>query len=399
MKLIFPRNVEKIIEILQRRGKCAYAVGGCIRDICLCKEPSDWDITTSATPEEMIQIFGEEKIRTLPTGLKHGTVSVLLDGETHECTTYRIEKGYSDSRHPDAVECTSSLRDDLCRRDFTINAMACRPGEGIVDLFGGMDDLKNQIVRCVGDPEKRFAEDALRILRAVRFATVLNFGIESETSKAICTCAEGLCHVSAERKSAELRKILMSDYPERGLEMLFDFGLSDFILPGLKKTCRSISQLPKSFSLRLAAACLNCADIDLSPLKLSGSEVIQTKKLLQNTDFTSYYGANGEDIDYNARKILSIYGSLSVQVCLLYGCFELADEVEAQRRTGACVTISALAIDGNNLKEVGIAPACIGKCLNRLLEVVLKNPEKNTREKLLYEAKKFNKQRFCLKKV
>ena len=186
--LNYPEKVVKIAKIMQKNGYRAYAVGGCVRDSLMGRDPSDWDMTTNASPEKMIEIFDGEGIRTIPTGLKHGTVTVLLDGETYELTTFRIDGSYTDSRHPDAVTFTDKLADDLCRRDFTVNAMAADPlaadaEKEITDLYGGREDIENKIIRAVGEPERRFSEDALRILRAVRFAATLGFKIDDDTKK------------------------------------------------------------------------------------------------------------------------------------------------------------------------------------------------------------------------
>lgn len=385
----FPDNVKTIIDIFSQHGKKAYAVGGCIRDIVMNKTPADWDITTSATPEEIIDIFNSENIRTIPTGLKHGTVSVLIDNETYECTTFRIDKGYSDNRHPDSVEFTDNVKYDLCRRDFTINAMACCPGDEILDLFGGMDDIQNKTVKCVGDASQRFEEDALRMLRAIRFATVLDFNIDKDTSFAIGEKIDGLKSVSCERKCAELRKILLSDYPDRGLNLLFEYKITEYILPGLLKTNRGISTLPKNFPLRLSATCLLCPDIDFSSLKLSNVESTQIKKYLSNTAFAEKYN-DLQNISITARQVLRDYGEYAEYACLLYNCEKLKNEVTVQRKTHACVQFSDLEIDGNKLKNLGIADKNIGKVMTHLLDVVIESPDKNTFEKLKTEAKNFN---------
>ena len=199
MTLHYPENVVKIAEILAKNGYKAYAVGGCMRDTLMGRVPNDWDMTTDCSPEKMLEIFDREGVRTIPTGLKHGTVSVLLDGEIYECTTFRIDGSYTDSRHPDSVTFTPNVAEDLKRRDFTVNAMAGNPlcDDDVVDLFGGKDDIKNKVIRCVGDPETRFSEDALRILRAVRFATTLDFSIDKATKNAARAMCDGLCRRKA----------------------------------------------------------------------------------------------------------------------------------------------------------------------------------------------------------
>ena len=193
MKIQLPKNVKVIIDTLQSQGYEAYAVGGCVRDSILGRTPDDWDITTSATPMETKALFK----KTFDTGIEHGTITVLLEGEAFEVTTYRVDGKYEDSRHPSEVTFTRSLKEDLLRRDFTINAMAYNDTEGLVDIFGGIEDLQNQTIRCVGNAKARFSEDALRILRAVRFAAQLGFVIEEETKKGIVELAPNLANISA----------------------------------------------------------------------------------------------------------------------------------------------------------------------------------------------------------
>ena len=226
MKLRVPANVTWIIDILRRHGFEAYAVGGCVRDSILARNPNDWDITTSARPEEIKKIFR----RTVDTGIEHGTVTVLMDKESYEVTTFRIDGKYSDGRHPDTVTFTPSLKEDLKRRDFTINAMAYNEKLGLIDIYGGMDDLQRHVIRCVGDPNERFDEDALRILRAVRFAAQLGFSIDPATLEAIRTHAEMLRNVSAERIQVELVKLLTSPNPMM-FRVLYETGITKMILP------------------------------------------------------------------------------------------------------------------------------------------------------------------------
>ena len=195
MKLWIPPKVSEILDILHSHGYEAYVVGGCVRDSILARTPDDWDITTSAKPEEVKKLFR----RTVDTGLQHGTVTVLLGNDGYEVTTYRLDGEYEDSRHPKEVTFTSSLEEDLKRRDFTINAMAYNQEEGLVDLFGGMRDLQGKVIRAVGEPKERFTEDALRIMRAVRFSAQLGFTIDEKTYKALAELSPNLVHISAER--------------------------------------------------------------------------------------------------------------------------------------------------------------------------------------------------------
>jgi tRNA nucleotidyltransferase (CCA-adding enzyme) len=226
MQINIPDKVNKIIEVLIANGYEAYAVGGCIRDALLGRKPKDWDITTSASPSQVKRLFR----RTVDTGIKHGTVTVLTGNEQYEVTTYRLDGEYEDYRHPREVRYTSSLNEDLKRRDFTINAMAYNSRDGLVDLFGGMQDLASGLVRCVGSASERFNEDALRILRAVRFSAQLGFAIEQDTLEAIRQNAGLLVNISAERIRAELDSLLISDHPEK-LKLLYDTGITKVILP------------------------------------------------------------------------------------------------------------------------------------------------------------------------
>ena len=226
MKIILPDSVKRIIGILEENGYEAYAVGGCVRDSLLGKQPKDWDITTSAKPEQVKALFH----RTIDTGIEHGTVTVMMHHEGYEVTTYRIDGTYEDHRRPNDVTFTSSLREDLMRRDFTINAMAYNEEKGLVDLFGGIQDLNDRIIRCVGNPTERFDEDALRMFRAVRFAGQLNFNIEKETLAAIEAQHAFLKDVSAERIQIELLKLLISGHPEM-IRAAYETGLTSVFLP------------------------------------------------------------------------------------------------------------------------------------------------------------------------
>lgn len=226
MNFPIPQKVNTIIEELMQHGYEAYVVGGCVRDMVLGREPEDWDITTSATPWDVKRIFR----RTVDTGITHGTVTVLMDKEHYEVTTYRLDGEYEDNRHPKEVSFTSSLTEDLKRRDFTINAMAYNEKEGFIDLFGGMEDIQNKLIRCVGSAVERFSEDALRILRAVRFSAQLGFSIEEETLAAVQAKAANLSSISAERIRVELTKLLLSAHPDRMLD-LYETGISKVVLP------------------------------------------------------------------------------------------------------------------------------------------------------------------------
>ena len=226
MKMLLPDDVKNIIKTLQNNGHEAYAVGGCVRDLYLGKKPADWDITTSAAPEQVKKLFDH----TIDTGIEHGTVTVMLGGCGYEVTTYRIDGEYEDGRHPKQVVFTSMLSEDLRRRDFTINAMAYNDTRGLVDLFCGQEDLKQGVIRCVGEPQERFSEDALRMLRALRFSAQLDFEIEKNTYDAICQLAPTIEKVSKERIMVELNKLLISNHPER-MRQVYETGLTGVFLP------------------------------------------------------------------------------------------------------------------------------------------------------------------------
>ena len=225
MEIKLPQKVKDILDVIEANGYEAYVVGGCVRDSILGREPGDWDITTSARPEEIKALFR----KTIDTGIAHGTVTVMQGKEGFEVTTYRVDGEYEDGRHPNEVVFTPDLKEDLRRRDFTINAMAYNEKEGLIDLYNGMYDLKYRNIRCVGNADERFDEDALRILRAVRFAAQLDFGIERETYAAICRHAENLRKVSSERIQVEIVKILTSPNPEKWLDLYRNKTVEDGI--------------------------------------------------------------------------------------------------------------------------------------------------------------------------
>lgn len=225
-KMDIPRDVRLIIDVIEKAGFEAYAVGGCVRDAILGRQPDDWDITTSAMPEDIKSLFR----RTIDTGIKHGTVTVMIKKKGYEITTYRVDGAYADGRHPDSVTFTASLAEDLSRRDFTVNAMAYNPGEGLVDRFGGMNDIENKIIRAVGDPMERFGEDALRILRGVRFCAQLGFKLDGQTAEATRALAPTLERISRERIRNELEKLILSDRPDM-LRDAYRLGITAVILP------------------------------------------------------------------------------------------------------------------------------------------------------------------------
>lgn len=256
-----PSPVETCCRTLRLAGHQAHPVGGCVRDLLLGRVPGDWDITTSAPPEDTMALFR----RTVPTGLAHGTVTVLLGGMALEVTTFRREEGYADGRHPDAVTFDATLLQDLSRRDFTINAMALAPDGGLLDPFGGQADLKQRLVRCVGEPARRFSEDALRMLRAVRFAAQLGFSIEAETAAALRSHAPLLRRVSAERIRAEMEKILLSPAPQMAALPVELGMLERFSAPAQSVDPSSLSGSPATAADRWRALC-TATGLDITAL-------------------------------------------------------------------------------------------------------------------------------------
>ena len=239
MHISLPEKVENIISTIEANGFEAYAVGGCVRDSILGRIPDDWDITTSASPQQVKALFRH----TIDTGIQHGTVTVMLGREGFEVTTYRIDGEYEDSRHPKEVTFTSNLREDLKRRDFTINAMAYNNRTGLVDAFGGLEDMERKLIRCVGESQERFEEDALRMMRAVRFSAQLGYAIEEGTEQAIRKMAGNLGHISAERIQTELVKLLVSPHPDY-LRICYETGITKVILPEFDRCMETAQNHP-----------------------------------------------------------------------------------------------------------------------------------------------------------
>lgn len=396
-----PYEAEWIIKKIRDHGFEAFVVGGCVRDKLLGREPGDWDITTSAKPEEVKAIFG----KTVDTGLQHGTVTIIKNHTGYEVTTYRIDGEYHDGRHPDSVEFTRNLLEDLKRRDFTINAMAYSHETGIVDAFCGMEDLRAGIVRCVGLAQDRFTEDALRILRAVRFAAQLGFEIEGETYEAIARIAPNLKKVSKERIQVELTKLLLSDHPEK-IRMVEETGISPYVTDGFQEVfekersletgalCfRELSELPKEKSMRWAGFLRRMKPEEvkgiLKGLKLD-NETIDNGRIMVE--------AAGTPLPPQKpwiRRFLSRMTEYQFEGCLRLKALdgdphvpkirELWGEI---RESGDCVSLKDLAVNGSDLMEAGLKPGKgIGEALRTLLELVLEDPSMNRKEILLNQLK------------
>lgn len=432
MKIELPKKVQMIIQNLQLHGYEAYAVGGCVRDSILARRPEDWDITTSAKPEEIKKLFR----RTVDTGIEHGTVTVLIGKDSFEVTTYRIDGVYEDSRHPKEVIFTNQLEEDLRRRDFTINAMAYNDEVRLVDVFGGMKDLNHHLIRCVGNAEERFSEDALRILRAVRFSAQLDFPIEEQTSEAVKKLAPSLKNISAERIQVELVKLLTSNHPEK-IQDAYNLGITKIILPewdamvGVEQktphhkydvaehTLHALKNVKKDKILRLTMLFHDMGKPSMKTTDEKGvdhfkghalvSEEI-ARKILRRLKFDNdtvkkvtrlvcYHDYRIEATPQNVRRAMNRIG---VELFPYYLAVRMAD-VKAQspyrRRekienivamrevyqetllNGDCVTLRDLAVGGRDLMELGMQPGReLGSMLSELLEWVIDEPECNKKE-------------------
>ena len=418
MQITIPEKANQIIMRLSEAGYEAYVVGGCVRDAILDRRAADWDITTNARPEEVKALFP----RTIDTGIQHGTVTVLSGREGFEVTTYRIDGEYQDGRHPSQVTFTPSLTEDLKRRDFTINAMAYNDTEGLIDIFGGMEDLKEGRIRCVGDPKERFTEDGLRILRAVRFSAQLDFEIEDQTREAIREFAPGLSRISAERIQTELVKLLTSDHPET-FRILYDTGITSVILPEFdacmetpqnhphhcccvgEHTLLALKAIEADKVLRLSAllhdigkpgthsrdvqgvdhfyghgeAGAELAGRILRRLKFDNDTISRVKHLVRFHDYRQI----GPGLRGVRRADILAQNPLGQQEKLLE--LQTVEELYGQiLKEQDCLSLKDLAVTGRDLMEAGMEPGPgLGEVLKGLLELVVEHPEYNTKEYLL----------------
>lgn len=405
MHLDLPKKVNQIIETLAAHGHEAYAVGGCVRDSILGRVPEDWDITTSAKPEEVKAVFH----RTVDTGIQHGTVTVLIEKEGFEVTTYRIDGEYEDSRHPKEVIFTGNLIEDLKRRDFTINAMAYNKQTGMVDAFNGVGDLEKKIIRCVGEPKERFSEDALRILRGVRFGAQLGFSIEKETAKAMEELAWTLEKISAERIQVELTKLLKSKNPDHIL-LLEEYGIAKVVLQEYHKysnekkikvleILRVLEQEKKrDVALRFAAVCFFLTEQEgtvlMRRLKFDNQTRQTLERLLRYRDVVflehpvevrKALAKMGEEIFFLLLELQWAAGILSHEE--RDSLHKLACDILDR---GQCVSIKGLAVTGKDLMNAGLPKGpVIGDILEMLLGKVLENPEYNNKEFLMNEVKQY----------
>lgn len=439
MKIQLPEKVHRIIDTLEEAGYEAYAVGGCVRDSILGRTPDDWDITTSAKPEACKRLFP----RTVDTGIKHGTVTVLLGGEGFEVTTYRIDGVYEDGRHPSEVTFTVNLKEDLRRRDFTINAMAYNERSGLVDLYGGLRDIEDQVIRCVGDARERFEEDALRMLRAVRFSAQLGYRIDKDTGEAIRAMSVNLQKISAERIQTELVKLVTSPHPDY-LRTAYELGITAQILPEFD-LCMKTPQRHKHHCYDVGEHILHSM-LGVEPdkvlrLGMLFHDIGKPQTLTVDADGTTHnkkHPAAGEKITREVMRRLKFDNDTTDKVTklVLYHDYDIAATEAGVRRAinrigedifamiftvrradiGAqsdymreeklqkvayieeiyqkilsrkdAVTLKDLAISGSDLIAEGMVPGRqIGETLAALLDKVLDDPSLNTREILLKLSK------------
>lgn len=444
MEIRIPAPAEEIINKLNEHGYEAYVVGGCVRDMLLGREPGDWDITTSALPGQVKEVFR----RTVDTGIQHGTVTVMMGNEGYEVTTYRIDGEYSDGRHPNSVEFTPDLVEDLKRRDFTINAMAYNSHTGFVDKFGGVEDLEKGIIRCVGEPMDRFTEDALRILRAIRFSAQLGFSIEERTYEAIKVIAPNMIHVSKERIQVELTKLLLSSHPDY-ISLVYETGISPFVsekfhgayagesgdwaVPSIPAGIPAVKHMRWAAFLRGCSAS-QAADI-LKDLKLDNDTIYKVRTLVEwqgkkvglrdgmeaglkggkedglrdSTEDGMEDGMRDVIKDDREPSRASIRRAMSrmepdlfddlltLKMCLseaesndgeLRWLRQVRDLTEEIRRNGDCISLKTLAVSGHDIMGAGVKPGReVGSTLARLLDMVLEEPQRNTKEYLLAHLK------------
>ncbi len=395
MKINLPYNVKKIISVLEENGFEAYAVGGCVRDSLIGKKPDDWDIACSAKPEQVKALFH----KTIDTGIRHGTVTVMMKHVGYEVTTYRIDGEYTDSRHPKKVIFTPSLTEDLKRRDFTINAMAYSDRTGIVDIFDGAGDLQKKVIRCVGNPKERFGEDALRILRAVRFSAQLGFSIEEGTAQAAEELASNLKKISRERIRTELDKLIMSGHPDH-VRLLENLGILPCIFSGYVccgETASLADRLVNSETEHYIRWALFITGISfenlLESLKFDNKsiKICNTMKKYANEELR----ADKAYIRHMAVKIgrdifrryylpfRKVLGNTSEE--LLKQIEKAYDEIIENED---CLSLREMNINGNDLKEAGIAEGeRVGEVLNALFCRVLEDTSINDRDTLLELAK------------
>ncbi len=382
-----PQNVVKIIDTIEGAGYTAWCVGGCVRDMLMGKTPSDYDIASSAPCEEIQRLF----LKTIPTGIKHGTVTVMLDSEPYEVTRYRVDGEYNDNRHPENVNFTADFSLDLSRRDFTVNAMGYNEKRGICDLYGGKADIEKKIIRAVGNPTERFLEDALRIIRAIRFSSVLEFSIEGDTLNAIKTHANLLENIASERVTVELLKALAGNKPSTLGVLVESDGLSAFGISG-KADWSTLDRLPKNSLLRLAALVKMC-DCDIndiqSKLRFSNKQKTELLGYFEILDLKELTPKNlkpfAKSVGYNNLLIaVEAYGVLNnIDVK------DNANKIQLAAENNEPYSIEMLDISGNEIKALGFSGSDIGAVQRKLLLIVLEDPKLNKKEKLVSAISNF----------
>lgn len=409
INIVLPKYVAFIIDKLYEKGYEAFAVGGCVRDAVMGREPHDWDITTNALPDVVKDTFN----RTIDTGIKHGTVTVMIQRVGYEVTTYRIDGEYTDGRHPKEVIYTSDLAEDLKRRDFTINAMAYNYRSGIIDKFSGADDIRNRVIRCVGNPMDRFKEDALRMLRAIRFSAQLSFDIDKITYEAISSLADNLALISKERIQSELTKTITSENPDR-IEHIcilklypYIFGekaaLSEGNIEIYHKVSDIMRRLPDNSYLRYAGLMTFEKNVEavLRYLKLDNKTIKIVSKLVYNKNMRlcadkisirKVIAVIGKDIfyDYYMKYIEALIKSGCDDTGLSIEEYEIICEMCREIFCdNDCLSLSEMAVTGRDLKELGLPDGKeIGEILKILFERVIENPKLNSREALMDMARK-----------
>ncbi len=370
MKINIPDYVDGALSILRSAGHEGFVVGGCVRDILMGKRPADWDICTSARPEQIKEAFSG--YQTIDIGMKHGTVAVLTSGGPVEITTYRIDGAYLDNRHPEKVMFTDDLTEDLARRDFTMNAIAYHPEDGLRDPFDGQKAIADRLIRCVGEPVKRFEEDALRILRGLRFASALGFQIEEESAEAMGQCAERIRKVSAERINVELSKLIMGDSADKILQAFAD--IFEIAAPGF---CASlVNDAPKNLPVRLALLFPEDTEETLRRLKYDNhtiktasalSRLMQKPEPCGKVEIKRFLCAEGEEI-----------------AGLYFDAVGRSAELEDILRSGECYSIRQLAVCGRDLIAGGVEPGPeVGRQLDWLLGLVIEGKIENNKAALL----------------
>lgn len=379
MKIPISENASVLLSLLESAGHSAYIVGGCVRDAIMKRKPFDFDITTSATTENMLEIFSS--FHCLTHGIKHGTVAVVFENDIVECTTYRIDGEYSDARHPDSVTFSSHLKDDLSRRDFTVNALAYNDTDGLIDLFGGTGDIEKKIIRAIGDPDKRFNEDALRIMRGLRFSATLGFSIEKSTGESMRKNSSLLSRVSSERITAEFEKMLTGKNIEYILENFGD--ILSTVIPDLtlkNETVIQIKNCPAEYDLRLFTMLRH----ESEPIRTLQNSRIMLKKSDRRT-LESLFSMKKPTCRADIKRLLGEFGEENVEKFLRAISDEfLLSELVSILENGECYSIKQLCISGEELRTLGYRGREIGALQEKILEEIILGNIANTNEDVMH---------------